>query len=342
MAERRERDSPTVTRRKFLAGLSSMLCRFFVSTHALRAAKHSLQRRCAKGMVALLGFAMSGLAASSAHALSINSVTLTNLSDANYRYYGNACCGNPNGYQQFNTDIALTNSTTTSFSTQFTGGSYAEAQTQGWIGDVTLNNKMGFRVDVAVSANPSEVWDLTLDSERFGAVVLRWQGHNDSYIKIDDISVGTFGADQVFGTFTGAGTGGNWQPGATSLLLYDECSDASVCSQMILRGTGSRTVSFQTTWNVLLHSDGTPGVGDSAEVGYMFGQDNTLRGNCCYIAGDFAPGYTYNGVPWDSLQQNDQGHFVTGVLTLVPEPSTALLLGVGLLTIAARRRHATK
>ncbi len=285
------------------------------------------------GLLGILGFF-----AFSAQALSISSLTLTNLSDANYRYYGNACCGNPHGYQQFRTSLQQTNLTTTSFGTRFSGGSYAEAQTQGWIGDVTLNNTMGFRVTIGVSANPSEVWDLTLDSARFGATVLRWQGHTGSYIDIDDIVVGTTGADSVTGTLLGEGTPGNWQPTQTSLLLYDDCSDADVCSQMVMRGTGSRTVSFEVTWNVLVHSDGTPGVGDSTEVGYMFGEDNTLYGNCCYIAGDFAPGYTYNGVPWDALNQGDHGHFVTGVLTLVPEPSTALLLGAGLLALTTRRR----
>ncbi len=280
-------------------------------------------------------------ASTPAHAVTVNSLTLTNLSDADYRYYGNWVWPGPTGYQQFDTNLTQTGLTATTFSSQFTGGSYAEAQTVGTVGDIHLDNNMGFRVEVGVDALAGEEWDLTIDSQRFGAVVERAQGHDDSYVNISDVTFTHSWGGYTQGTLdnTGQGTGGNWQPDATAMLLYDDCSDANVCGQMLFRGTGSATVTLEFNWNVVMHSDGTPGVGDSDEVGYMFGEDNTLYGNCCYLAGDFAPGYTYSGVLWDSLLPADGGHFLTGsIAATVPEPGTALIVGAGLLGLAARRR----
>ncbi len=292
--------------------------------------------------VLIAGLAL--LAPQAAQAATIN-VSIANLSDGNSRDTNTGVL--PNGVHDFRTDAALTGSTATTFDTRYTAGLYGEAQ-NGVVTDLDLSKNLGFRVTINVTtALALEEWELSLDAIANGGLADKADSSagccdsgnpRDGWVNATDLSVLSSGATATYNDISNPGTGGNWNPlGSANNGGSAAASFGSGADSAVFIGTGNATITLDFTWSVSLNSDSST-LRDGNEMGYMFGQDDgDLSGS---VTGSFNPGYNTNaGGIWNRDQSAD-GYFVSGTIitTVVPEPSTALLLGMGLMGLATRRR----
>ena len=185
-----------------------------------------------------------------------------------------------------------------------------------------------YRVTISITPdNPLNVYDLTINTSRLGALVVRNEGG----------AAGTADISAVTGLLNGVGNGllGLADPGAlntnsTTVIQINQSN------QLILAGlTGNQVFQLDFTWSASAGSgNNILNGGDEGVV--LLGQPGTVS--------QVGAADDYPGTSGRSPQSAD-GHFVSAtvvVTQIVPEPSTIVLsgmAGLGLGLVMWRRRR---
>lgn len=117
----------------------------------------------------------------------------------------------------------------------------------------------------------------------------------------------------------------------------------SVIQEVTLRNWTLRNTTLEQEWLFVGEQDSDSTADISFELGGMPGDDNDILFGS--TTGTLLPGYEYE-LEWNYIlfEGGDTGATADGFfrMTLIPEPSTALLLGSGLVALAARRRRSVR
>jgi hypothetical protein len=215
----------------------------------------------------------------------------------------------------------------TAFDAALQGGAGIEADGNE---NLRISLEWTFTIDIVVSASATEVWELVVDSQLLGYLTAIDQGPGRARGRVNDLT----------GTVDTADLG---VTGSMDLLGTDQMNAPGGANQLIDR-VGTFTV--------------TGGFGPTT-VSMTFTLDGRLRSQCggqgCNQQGDEAairlgvpgsgtpPGFTAGNYPGpDGATAGEHGLLLAvGLVTLVPEPGSAILVGSGLLLLlGSRRRHA--
>jgi hypothetical protein len=230
-------------------------------------------------------------------------------------------------------DVAVLSSTTTAFTTRYQAGVYTDAGGTGSATNtVTLNAAYTISFDVTDALGSA--WQLDLTTSRVGARTSLTDSSGQSAFSLSAVTGFLGGAGTLSSGSLGLGAIANSQQGGSVNLAFDQNGTASITGT----GNGSITLSFVfSAIATTIHSDTNPpgpvGPGGD-EAAIRMGNAGNLTS---FSAGDYPGSGGRNAA--------DDGHIVDldlFDLGPIPEPDTALLLGMGLTILAmqGRRRRA--
>jgi hypothetical protein len=227
-------------------------------------------------------------------------------------------------YAQIDSDVGVQSSSATQFTTRYQAGVYADTELFGATTIITLSAAYTISFDIIDAVSSS--WQLDIDTSRVGART----AVSDSFLGPSAFSLGA-----VTGLLGGAGSLSSGSLGLTAIPRAQQTGDVNIAfgqnGSAIITGSGNGSISLSFAFTATAESiDGGFGAGD--EAGIRMGIPDSLPES---TAGAY-PGAGSRNAAAD-------GHFVD--LTLIdlgpiPEPDTALLLGIGLgvLAVQGRRR----
>lgn len=211
----------------------------------------------------------------------------------------------PNGWNEWQSGITATAGVTT-FSTRFTQSLASQSQT-------VINTALHYDADhsITFTVNHTGTWWLYLDLSRVAELVVQ-----------DGSGIGTgsgsIGVSSLVTTLGGASLlSGSLGLAATS-LGSDGSTPLNQSTSAVLTGTGNSVVTLTLRFDI-----------DTYTAGQVFGSGDAV----CYRGGH---GW-FGNTDCSSGSSPSQGVFVSG--TLVPEPGTLVLTGVGLAALGALRRR---
>ncbi len=253
-----------------------------------------------------------------ASGLSLSNLALQNDSTADFSQ-------TTNGFlEQGSTTLAVVSQSGTTFTTRLAAQSAADKDTgSGGFAEAIVD--VDYTLTFDVDAGASEFWRLLVDTSRLGALT----SIDDSLNEGNDFALASAGA--VAGT-VGGDTLDSGTLGLDAVNLAASTVNSNVeidqSSLAELSGTGPASLSLGFTFELLTQSFDTSITGGAPanEGAARLGLAASLAG---FPAGD------YPGVGGRTASAD--GHFV-GV-QLVPEPGTGLLLALGMLGLAGRRRR---
>jgi len=232
---------------------------------------------------------------------------------------------------QLASNVSIVNSSASGFVTRYQEGVYTDAGGNGATTNIiTLNSSYTISFDVTNAVGSA--WRLDIATSRNGAFTAVTDGGGSWAMTLGAVTatrtgVGTLSAGSLNLTGIARTTGTN-----TTDAPFNQSAVASIS------GTGNGTVTLRFVWSAVAETivagNGNNAQGDEAAI--RLGINENLSS---YTAGAY-PGDAGTGVP-NRTAAND-GHFVDldlFDLGPVPEPDTALMLGMGLAILAAQGRR---
>lgn len=213
----------------------------------------------------------------------------------------------------------------TAFQTWYRAGVYTDAGGTGAVSN-TASLLVSYRIEFTVAAAANEGWRLDVTTHRAGALTCLDDGQGQCAVSLGPVTGIVFGIGSL-----SSGTLG--LPGISSgitSISRDIPFDQSEVASIIGEGTGSVILDFgfSATAQTLVLGSGSSAQGDEAAI--RMGIPGRLTS---FTAGN------YPGI--GNRTAFDDGHIVSVSLVdrgPIPEPDTALLLGLGLAWIGRRQR----
>jgi hypothetical protein len=234
---------------------------------------------------------------------------------------------------QLASNVSIISSSAAGFVTRYQEGVYTDAGGNGAATNViTLNSSYTISFDVINAVGSA--WRLDIATSRNGAFTAVTDGAGSWALTLGSVAgsrsgVGTLSAGSLNLTGIARTTGTN-----TTDTPFNQSAVASIS------GTGNGTVTLTFLWSAVAETivagNGNNAQGDEAAIRLGINENLTS-----FTAGAY-PGDAGTGVP-NRTAAND-GHFVDldlFDLGPVPEPDTALMLGMGLAILAAQGRRRT-
>ena len=208
----------------------------------------------------------------------------------------------------------------TSFTGRFSGNAGIEVDPRE---DETVTFTWTYEVTFDIDALAGEAWRLSFNTDLLGALTLVDDGSGSASATLNDVTGTYSGPGTLQGSLdlTGFGT----LSGTNSADSPFDAGDRSARAVLPRAwGPASLTLTFTMTGEV--HSESSaPPLPNAAEAAVRLGEPGNFGG---FSAGNY-PGVGARDLATD-------GHFL--IVTLIPEPSPALLLGLSVLALAVVRR----
>jgi hypothetical protein len=208
--------------------------------------------------------------------------------------------------------------------TRYASNLWADGDTFSEVNAITTNS---YEMSLSVSADPGTVYDITIDS-LFQGILTRVDDSFccDSQANVSAVEV-TINSVVSVAHATSAQL--------LALDFYDETHSFFEAGTDTLTGrTGTTVLNFAVIWTS--NADNTNG----DESGVLIGMDEAGGPVGGVSAGEY--GNLSALPPFAARDLNEDGHFLTvsaTVTSVIPEPVTAVLLGMGLVGLAAHRRR---
>lgn len=214
----------------------------------------------------------------------------------------------PNGWNEWQSN-GTTSATATTFQSRFFNSLASQSQT-------VINTALHYDADhsITLGISASGPWLLSLDLSRVAQLVVQ-----------DGSGIGTGSGSITVSALATAIAGATLESGSLALGAASQGSDGTFnlnqSSSAVLSGTGNASVILTLGFDI-----------DTYTAGQVFGSGDAV----CYRGGHPFFGNT----DCSSGSTSAQGVFLSGTLLAVPEPGTALLLGIGLAGLVARSGRA--
>jgi hypothetical protein len=265
-------------------------------------------------------FACAGLA-TGASALTISGVSVTNNSTAPL--------GGPSADRAVSQGTQVLSTSATGLATRFRAWGAADRPIAFSGGTASATVNMNYTITFTVTNPIGQAYELAIDTSLLGAVTA-----------VDDVAAS--GNSASVGPVNGNVTGGSLFSGSLGLAGTSSVSATGSSSNLVVSRNGSAIINavgtgagqiYTLTFTATFAASSPQSVGGGDEMAFRFGHTaatgSLLSGAS---ADDYAGIGGRNGL-------ND-GHFVTVEGTVIPEPGTALCLGLGLALLGARRLRA--